>query len=348
MDRIARYSAVNTKIASMCGKLLKDEDYRKIISLDSTPEIAVYLRDNTAYGEFLRDIDLSAIHRDELERHLKQGLINYMDKLIHYFNGDYRNFFKCFYMKYEIYDLKRVARLVHIDKSFNNLKENLVFAGKYRYIDIDAIIKAKSVAEIIFALDGTVYEPFLKNLIDGNSKETLFRFEMALDRAFFSIMEENVKRLDKTDQRAFFDLYGSYIDMLNLQWIYRGKKYYNLTPEEIFNYTINRGYRFNYIRIKEFCYSKDIEDFASKAKKTPYAFMFKGDDVQDIFMERRMNRFMYFRTKSAKQKFKLDLSVIIAYMDLIEFEIKDIISMIENVRYSMNYDEAKKYLIKAI
>lgn len=348
MNNVVRFSAVNTKIASLCGKLLKSEDYKNIIGLKSTREIAAYLRDNTSYGEYFKDKDLASIHRDNLERYLKQGLINHMDKLIHYFNGNYRSFFKCFYMKYEIYDLKKVARLVHVDKDYSNLKENLVFAGKYKNIDVEAIVKAKSVAEIIYALEGTVYEPFLKNLIDGNEKESLFRFEMSLDRAFFSVMEKSIRKLDKKDQKAFYELYGSYIDMLNLQWIYRGKKCYNLSPEELFNYTINRGYRFNYDKIKEYCYVKDINDFIDKVRKTPYSFMFKDDERQDIFMERRINRYMYFKNKFAKQRFKLDLSVVLAYMELIEFEIRDVISMIENVRYGMEFEEAKKYLIKAI
>lgn len=348
MNTVVRFSAVNAKIKSMSGKFLKDEEYKKIIALKSTREIAAFLKDNTFYGEFIKNADLANIHRDELERYLKQGLIYHMDKLIHYFNGDYRSFFKCFYMRYEIYDLKKAARLIHIDKSFGSLKENLVFAGKYRYIDVEAVIKARSVAEIILALKGTVYEPFLMNLIDGNVKESLFRFEMALDKAYFSVIEENVKKLEKADQTAFFELYGSYIDMLNLQWIYRGKKYYNLSSEELFNYTINRGLKFNYVKIKEFCYSKDINDFIVMARKTPYAFMFKDENTSEIFMERRMNRYMYFKIKHAKQRFKLDLSVVLAYMELIEFEIRDIISMIENVRYGMNYEETKKYLIKAI
>lgn len=77
----------------------------------------------------------------------------------------------------------------------------MVFAGKYKNIDVEAIVKAKSVAEIIYALEGTVYEPFLKNLIDGNEKESLFRFEMSLDRAFFSVMEKSIRKLDKKDQK---------------------------------------------------------------------------------------------------------------------------------------------------
>jgi V/A-type H+-transporting ATPase subunit C len=348
MDKNTKFAAVNTKIASLSGKLLKSEDYIKMIQLHSPSEIAVYLKSNTSYAEFFGERDPAAMHRDEIERLLKEGLINYMEKLIHYFNGEYRNFFKCFFIRYEIYDLKRIARLIYIEKNFEDLRKNLVYAGRYRYIDMDMALKAKSIHELIAALEGTVYYPFIKNLNDENESENLYRFEMSLDRAYFVILEENVKKLPKEDQGVFYNLMGIIIDMLNLQWVYRGKKFYNLSPEEIFNYTINKGSKFNYRRIKEFCYARDIDEFKRYASQTPYAFMFKGDAEGDIFMERRMHRYAYFKLKSAKQRVKLDLSMVIAYLELIEYEIKDIISIIENVRYNMGYEEARKYLIKAV
>jgi V/A-type H+-transporting ATPase subunit C len=76
--------------------------------------------------------------------------------------------------------------------------------------------------------------------------------------------------------------------------------------------------------------------------------MFKVDVDMDIYMERRMNRYLYFKLKSVKTRFNLDISMVLSYLELIEFEIRDIISMIESARYGMDYDEARKYLIKAI
>lgn len=348
MDQNTMYAAVNTKIASMFGKLLNDEDYRNLLSLKNSQEIAQYLKANTYYGEFLKDKDPLKMHRGDIERLLKESLVVYMDKLINYFHGEYRSFLKSFYMKYEIYDLKRVARIIHIDKDFDNIKESLVFAGKYKYIDIDRIVKAKSIMELIQALEGTYYYPYLKNLIDGNTKENLYRLEMTLDKIYFIVLGEKLKKLNKKDQRVFIDLYGNYIDMLNIQWIYRGKEYYSLSPEEIFNYTVDRGNRFNYKNIKEFCYAKDVGEFIGKIRNTSYGFMFKENKNEDIFMERRMNRFMYFKLKGAKQKLKLDISMLLAYLELKEFEIRDIITITEGVRYKMDGEEIKKYLIKAI
>ena len=82
MDKNVKYAAVNTKIAAMCGKLLDEEDYKRMIALSSPSEIAVYLKNNTHYGEFFRDRDASTMHRNEIERILKEGLITYVDKLI--------------------------------------------------------------------------------------------------------------------------------------------------------------------------------------------------------------------------------------------------------------------------
>lgn len=342
------FYAINTKLAAMTGKLLNTEDYKSMISLKSPAEIAGYLKNNTQYSDVLSEYDTLTMHRDDIERCLKESLINYLDKLMHYFDGEYKKFFKNFYMRYEISDLKGLARAIHINKDYTDLKNMLVFAGKYRYINIDSLLGSKSVTDIIRALDGTVYFPYVKNLLDGTEEESLYRFEMSLDRAYFSVLEENLKKMNKKDREVFYSLYGSDIDMTNLQWIYRAKKFYNLSPEEIFNYAVDKGNIFNYKKIKEFCYASNIDEFVNLARNTPYAFMFKGDENQDIFMERRMNRYMYFKLIKARKQMSNDISSVLAFLELVEFEIKDITSIIENVRYGMEYEEATKYLIKAL
>ncbi|KRQ85903.1 V-type ATP synthase subunit C [Caloramator mitchellensis] len=345
MDKNTVYGAVNTKVLSMYGKFLKMEDYSKLINLKSPIEIAQYLKETEGYKMAFKGVDVEYLHRHHIEIILKKHLIDFIDKIIHFFHGDLKNFIKCFYIKYEIFDLKRIARLIHVEKDFDNLKESLIFVGKYRFIDVDKIIKATKVSELINLLEGTVYYPFLKNLVDGNEKENLFRFEMSLDRAFFVLLNENAKKLEEDDKKSFYEIYGTLSDMLNLKWIYRSKRYFNLSPEEIFNYTIDFGNKFNYSKIKEFCYSKSLEEFLSNASKTPYAFMFKGDEKQDIYMERRINRYMYFKLKKVFVKRELDISMVLALLELKEFEILDIISIIECVRYSIDVEESKKYLI---
>lgn len=348
MDKTRKYAAVNTKVHSLYGKLLNNEDYKKIISLKTPSEIAVYLKNNTSYKEILKGRDPSIMRRASIERALRERLVYELNKLMHYLNDETTELVKCFFIRHEIEELKRVARLIHIDKDYNNLSDGFVFLGRYSSISQDKMKRSTNISELIQSLEDTVYYPFLKNLIGRDEKENLYRFEMSLDKAFFSTLDEKVNKLSKADKEAFYELYGYYVDMLNLQWIYRAKKFYSLSPEEIFNYAANKGLKFDYKKIKDFCYSNRVDEFVEKIKSTPYTFMFKGDNMQDVFMERRLNRFMYYKIRTVKKKFKFDISSLLCYLQLIEFETKDIISMIENVRYGMDYEETKKYLIKAI
>ncbi|WDC83451.1 V-type ATPase subunit [Caloramator sp. mosi_1] len=175
-----------------------------------------------------------------------------------------------FYLKYEIYDLKRLARLIHIEGELHSLREYLVFVDYYKNINVDNIVKAKSISDLIELLKDSIYYPYLRNLLDGNKEENLFRFEMVLDKAYFAILLNKINKLSKKDKKAFFDVFNSIIDMTNIQWIYRGKKFYNMYPDELFNYTISGAGKLNYKIIKEFCYSKTIEDLEEKIKLTPY------------------------------------------------------------------------------
>ena len=68
------YAAVNTKIRAMEGDFLTREDYRNMLQKHSVPELARYLKDNTHYAEFLKDVDVEKISRRELERYLGGAL----------------------------------------------------------------------------------------------------------------------------------------------------------------------------------------------------------------------------------------------------------------------------------
>ncbi|MCX7694434.1 MAG: V-type ATPase subunit [Caloramator sp.] len=348
MPAVVNYEAINAKVHSILGRRLKGEDYKKLLSFSTVNEIAQYLSKNSEYGRYISNDNINLIHRDELEKRLKMMLIYYIDKFDNYFSGEYRDFFLTFYSKYEIYDLKRLARLIHIEGELQSLREYLIFVDYYKNINVENILKAKSISELIELLNNSVYYPYLKNLLDGNKEENLFRFEMVLDKTYFSILFKKIKKLTKTDKKAFFEVFGPIIDMINLQWIYRGKKFYNMYPDELFNYTIDGGGKLNYKIIKELCYSKSIDELEEKIKLTSYSFLIKGDDMQDIYMERRMNRYVYYKLINTIRKNKRDISNVLALMQIIEFEIRDIVSITEIVRYGIDYNQSNNFLIKAV
>lgn len=347
MDNVTRYAAVNAKIKTMESELLSDEDYKNLFGKQSVVEVARYLKEKTAYSRVLESVDVNNIHRGMLENLLKQNMIRNIDKIIHYFTGEYKRFIYTLYAKYEIEELKVIARAVYNKKDLNEYK-NSAFIGKYTRIDVNKIYSAKYVRDIISALEGSEFYKYLAPLMDGNVTENLFRFEMVLDMAYYSILQREWSKLSKRDIGILEHAQGVIADLLNLQWIYRGKKFYSFMPEELLNYTINIGYRLNYNFIKNLCYAANLEEFYKLARSTRYSFMFKDDETTDIYMERRMERHIYFELKSMIKKYNLSIIHSFAYVIFLQYEVRDIIAVIETIRYKVPLEQANKYVIRKL
>jgi len=347
VDNITKFAAVNAKIKAMEGRLLKDEDYESLLRLESVTEVARYLKEKTVYSEVLASVETENIHRGMLENLIKQNMVKNIDRIIHYFTDDYRDFIKTLYAKYEIEDLKSIARAIYNRKDASDFKSS-VFIGKYSRLDTDKIFEAKNIRDIIFALKGSEFYKFLLPSIDGNFAENLFRFEMILDMSYYTILQRGWSKLSKWDIALLRQAQGIIADLLNIQWIYRGIKFYRLSPEELLNYTINIGYRLNFNMLKMLCYASSLDEFFKLVKDTKYSFMFKEDETTDIYMERRLERYIYFELKALVRNNSLSIISAFAFIIFLEFEVRDIIAIVEAIRYNIPADQAYKYIIRKL
>jgi len=347
MDNVTRFAAVNAKIKTMEGRFLKDEDYESLLKLESVAEVAGYLKEKTAYRDILTSVDTASVHRGMLENLIKQNMVKSIDRIIHYFTGDYKSFIKTLYAKYEIEELKAIARAIFNDRDAGDLRSG-AFLGKYSGLDTERVFEAKSIRDIIYALEGSEFYKFLIPLVDGNFTENLFRFEMILDMSYYSILQKEWSRLAKRDIGILHQAQGIIADLLNIQWIYRGKKFYRLSPEELLNYTINIGRRLDFNLLKSLCYTQSLEEFFRLVKTTRYSFMFKEDETTDIFMERRMERYIYFELRALVKNYNLSIISAFAFIIFLEYEVKDIISIVEAIRYKVPGEQAYKYIVRKL
>jgi len=347
MDNVTRFAAVNTKIKAMEGQFLKDEDYASLLRMESVPEVARYLKEKTAYYEILANVEVESIHRGMLENLIKQNMVKNIDRIIHYFTGDYKDFIETLYAKYEIEELKAIARAVYNRKDAADFGSS-AFIGKYSGLDLKKVFEAKHIRDIINSLYGSEFYKFLIPLVDGNFTENPFRFEMVLDMSYYTILQREWSKLSKGDIGTLKHAQGIIADLLNIQWIYRGKKFYRLSTEELLNYTINIGYRLDFNLLKALCYSKSIEEFNNIVKATKYSFMFKEDETTDIYMERRMERYIYFELKALVKANNLSIVSAFAFIIFLEYEARDIISIVEAIRYKIPVDQAHKYIIRKL
>lgn len=348
MGNIQRFSAINTKVRILERDLLTKEDFRNLISKKTVAEALEYLRDNTVYSTILKDKDIHNLTIEEMELLFKKYIVNQYEKLIHFFTNEYKKLFRIMFWRFEIEDLKLYLRAISRREGTKHLKDLVVYSGMYNCLDYDELSTSNSLEELIEHLKGIVYYDALKPYLDEAPEKRLFYMEMKLDGLYFKRLSEQAEKLEREDREILKELLGKNIDLLNLQWIYRGLKFYKLSPEELINYTLHNGYYLHYKTIKELCYSSSEKDLIDRMLDSKYGFLFDNKDTLELFMERRIERFLYFLFLDYKRKEKMNIIETHVYMHMLEYEMRDIFSVLEAIRYGLEEDKIKQFLIRRI
>ncbi|WP_409228899.1 V-type ATPase subunit [Gudongella sp. SC589] len=346
MGNERRFSAINTKIRVMRSRFLKDDDYIILMEREKVEDQIKYLKENTVYGEHLQDMEtLDDIQHVELQ--LDRFLVMQFKKIVKYFSDDYEKLFKALMFRYETEDLKLYLRALARGEDLEKSVKISVVRSTYYSFSYDKIKTAKSLDDFIEKLKGTKFYDVLYPYRHEAYSKLLFYMEMNLDRLYFSHLSEAAQKLSRRDREIFNELLGENIDLLNIEWIYRGLKFYSLLPEELINYTLPNGRYFEYKDLKDLCYG-DIEHLKEVVSGTKYKELVNEDRDIDLYMEIRIQRHLYDKFKNSFTRGKLDISISIAYIHLLEFEIRDIISILEAKKYGLSYFETKDYLVRTI
>ncbi|HHY81756.1 MAG TPA: V-type ATPase subunit [Clostridiales bacterium] len=348
MNNVVRYAAVNTKIRALEGQFLSREDCLALLEKDSVQGIVQYLR-QTHYRDAFEGMDAANLHRGQIEVCLKRYAVDKLVRLKHYFRGTHARFLKVLFMRYEIEDLKLLIRAIETDPGYIYTSNPFVYIGRYGDLDYDKLIASKSFVELVDNLRASPYYSSLVPFAESGKQSNHFLVEMALDLFYINMFISHLELLTEGERQKIQDIYGMKADLLNIQWIYRGKKFYNLSPEVLLNYSINFGKRLNKAFIKDLCYSASVNEIEDKLKDGVYGFLFDHEKTKDIFMERRIFRYLYYRLRDYKGKSSMDMVQTIVFFDLLEFEIRDIITIIENIRYhNEDLEQIKRCLIRGL
>jgi V/A-type H+-transporting ATPase subunit C len=171
--------------------------------------------------------------------------------------------------------------------------------------------------------------------------------EMNIDRVYFSKLSNEISKF-KGDEKPIFDILQMNIDFLNFQWIYRGRKFYHLSPEEVLNYTLPNGHYLNYDLLKELSYTNDENELFEIMSKTHYKKLFEHEQHTELFLERDMDRYLFKHFLKSERESSLNMITVVTFTHRLEFEMRDLFTMIEAKHYGVSSQELKEYLIRVI
>ena len=125
------------------------------------------------------------------------------------------------------------------------------------------------------------------------------------------------------------------------QWIYRARKYYNISPEQILIYCLRGGNRLSFDRLQKLCYSKTTDEIRKLSNEFLRYQVFTSKNEAEI--ERNIDFYIYIKIK--ERDYQGTIGAVLLYLYKLEIIIKDLITVTEGIRYKLPKEDLKKYLV---
>lgn len=341
---MGEYSALAAKTRAMYGKLLTYDNYKELMRQNSVRDIVSYLKHNTHYKDVLADANESDIHRAQFEKILRKSMLNDYRKLFCFAQGNVKEFIKVAYLGHEIESLKRLFRVLETEGTPTLVEDSLLFLKRYDTLNIAKLSKMQNTQEFITNLKGTAYYEVLRPFLTVNENHNLFRIEMSLDMYYIDLVFSKKKNLlSGIDAKIIERSLGTEIDVLNLLWIFRGRIIYNIDRSVILSYLIPHRYKISMDLIYDLVDVKNKEQFLHIVSNTKYSHLFSPDDSR--LFDLKFSDYMYRLHRSLLKRYGYSISCAISYLHLKEFEISNVISIIEGIRYKMPVKTISTYVI---
>lgn len=346
MTGLLAYSGITTKVRAKESRLLSEEDLREMAALETVSEALDYLKHRSSYQNIWDGCEERDMHRGAIEQRLLLSKYQDFSSLYRFSSISQRKFLDLYFLHYEIAVLKRCLRCI-LDHRNMDLDLSLFqdFFEKHSRLDLTGISLAETVDDLISHLKGSVFYDLLADLSDTPGV-TLVDYELKMDLLYFRTMWKSLKKLSKQEENILIQCFGSKLDMLNIQWIYRSKKYYRLSSSQIYALLIPLHYKLKPEDVTKLTESSDLNEFFQNLRSTYYGSLSLTDlnetpDLEYLY-EKVLNRI--HRLTSRRQPYSI--AALNSYLYFKELEIQKIITVIEGIRYGLDADTICSYVIK--
>ena len=313
-------------------------------ALENVPEALEYLKRQPAYEDLFSDVDDQSFHRSAIEQRLLLSKYRDFTKLYRFSRVSQRKFLDLYFLHYEIAILKRCLRCV-LDHRNPDLDLSLFqeFFEKHSHLNLMALSSAQTIQDFVSNLGGTVFYDLLADLAETPGT-TLFDYELKMDLLYFKTMWKQASYLSKKEAEILTQCFGSKLDLLNIQWIYRSKRYYHMTSAQIYALLIPVHHRLKKDVVKALVEAENMSAFSQLLEQTYYAKRydsFKVDTLESMYAA-----IMKHILSSESRQDPYSVATIYSYLYHKEHEVNRLIIALECVRYRISADEAMQHIAK--
>ena len=347
--------ALSTKARVRRSELLSSKDFRALLEQPSVSAVAVSL-DATHYGKTLEGLSLDDIRRTELEFRLGTSVLREALAFRSYMGAGYRRLLDLWLQVYDIEFLKgHFRRRFGADPTAAQEEERMfgLFPDfRPTLLDRNALLAAQTPGAMLASIRDERLRAALKETLpvkdDGaevlgeDACRVSFALGMTLDRYYLDSLYKAVLAVGGMEGRLLARLVGVRVDLVNLYWIYRCRRFFGLSPEQALATVTRSRYRADFDLLSRVAFS-ELSAWDGVLEGTPYAGLFRSDEADPSLREAEVELHLC-RTlrRVAGEMFRSGAPGwhnVGAYLMLKGFEVRDLITVIEAVRY--DYDRRR-------
>lgn len=352
---VSGYAAISTRVRAVKADLLSPQDMARLSESPDFPSLVTALK-STPYGKYLSGLKESDLTPRRVVFAIKSRLSDAFNSVVQQAPNESRSLIKQLYRYFEVGNLKAVLRSIQTVSTWNTdasswdrVREVLFPFGSFVTIPAQAMVESGNVGAAVELLKGTPYESTMSFAMKRFSAEqNLFPLEVAIDLDYWRALWAATKRLSGKDQEVAVKIIGSLLDMNNLMWVIRYKVYHKLSEEELINYTLPFGYHVKDEDVRAIASGADIASVVSKIYPSlqDVNALLENPQTGLPHLEQQLKRQVIKTCMAAFSGDPFHIGIAIAYLLLFDFEVQDLIVLIEAKSTKMAEEDYSSLLLK--
>ncbi len=325
----------------MKSNLLPKETYPRLLNMD-LDEITRFIEE-TQYKQDVDELARRFDGNDLIEHALNRNLAVTFSKLIDISKGDLNNLISEYLKNYDIWSIKTILRGKFYNASIDEIKDNIVAGGKFKYTCLSELAEKESHEEVIGALGNSEYYSILKDY-DGTNLPDI---ENQLDKLYYQSLFYSIGVPKSSDRKLFSKFVRTEIDIKNIKTMFRMKKE-GIDEEEIESVLLEGGLLISVDEIKKMV-PLPFEEFINSIEGYPY-----WDSISDIVspdmksltdVETSLTKYSVRSTSSFSHEYPLSIVPILDYMLNKRIEVNNLRIIVRGKAANISEENIKNQLV---
>jgi len=347
---VSAYAAINARVRAMYSDLLSPQDFGRLSDAPDILNLVGQLK-HTAYGPYLDNLKDKDFTPRRIILQIKGKLADAYHTVIYAAPEYTRPFLFQFYRYFEVENLKAVLRGIMTDPSWDHVRDVLFPIGTMTTLPLQAMVESGNIVAAVDLLDNTRYADTLSFAMKRYATEqNLFPVEVALDLSYWRQLWKEAKQLPAPDRDQALRIVGALLDMNNLMWAIRYRVYYQLSEEELINYTLPFGYRLRDEDVRAIAAGVDIPSVVERVYPglSDVAALLNEPRSGLPKLESQLKRHVMRQCMAAFIGNPFHIGVPLAFLILSDLEIQDLTLLIEAKFSHARDDEFRPFLLKTV